>query len=260
MNNNNLLKNRLKNSSSEEETKPSSEFLQNIGQFNNDFDTEVLKADMEKEKVEEDKRNLNKTISLIAQIAMVIFSIYLVMNLFGLLNYRNVYDAQGNLVPEIITVEKIQKLEAYKTMKAEYLEVRKLYEFVLRTDYRLGAGLEEPIIVAQDYENALKSISQISASFGNIVVSTEYAQLMNMLESWVRNDIAIYCQNISTAISRNSNKHAKQALQYREISYNNFKTITQVFVTLALQNENIDVSDIANWSPEGYVETFKGGL
>ena len=193
------------------------------------------------------------------QILTAVLCVYLVFLIYGVLNTEYTYDERGDIVPVILTVEGIRETEEFRTMSTQYVQARTLYEKVLLLDYRLGAGAEDPLLIAPEYEKLLEEISSLSVQIGAVTVPAKYVQPMNMLLSWVQNDIALYCQFISRAISQNSVMDMNQALGYRETMYGNFRQITQVVTALASQVSGADTADLMTWSPEGYLEQYTGG-
>ena len=193
------------------------------------------------------------------QILTAVLCVYLVFLIYGVLNTEYTYDERGDIVPVILTVEGIRETEEFRTMSTQYVQARTLYEKVLLLDYRLGAGAEDPLLIAPEYEKLLEEISSLSVQIGAVTVPAKYVQPMNMLLNWVQNDIALYCQFISRAISQNSVLDMNQALGYRETMYGNFRQITQVVAALASQVSGADTADLMTWSPEGYLEQYTGG-
>ena len=185
--------------------------------------------------------------------------VYLVFLIYGVLNTEYTYNERGEIVPVVLTVDSIREAEEFRAMNTQYVQARTLYEKVLLLDYRLGAGAEDPLLIAPEYEKLLEEISSLSVQIGAITVPAKYVQPMNMLLSWVQNDIALYCQFISRAISQDSVTDMNQALAYRETMYGNFRQITQVVATLASRVPGADTADLMNWSPEGYLEQYTGG-
>ena len=230
-------------------------------------DTRTEEALEEEMLSEETRRELEalrrKKIRAIAvragQILTAVLCVYLVFLIYGVLNTKYTYDEHGDIIPVVLTVEGIRETEEFRTMSTQYVQARTLYEKVLLLDYRLGSGAEDPLLIAPEYEKLLEEISSLSVQIGAVTVPAKYVQPMNMLLSWVQNDIALYCQFISRAISQNSVMDMNQALGYRETMYGNFRQITQVVTALASQVSGADTTDLITWSPEGYLEQYTGG-
>ena len=227
----------------------------NEAQFEEDMLSEEVKAELARQRAAESKRVILKAV----QVVLIIASVYLIFLIYGLMNTTYVYDARGNVVPQVMSLDEIREVSEYTLMHTQYIQARTLYERVLVLDYRLAMGQEDPLLIAPEYEKTLESISSLSVQIGALSTPAQYAQTMNMLLSWVQNDIALYCQNMSAAISQNNSVRMNNALTDRANMYNDFKIITQNIATLGSKVSNIDITDILNWSPEGYMQEYVGG-
>lgn len=206
------------------------------------------------------RQKKRKQISKIIQVILAIGCVYLVFLIYGALNTNFTYDNKGNVVPVILTVNEIKAAADYTTMSSQYLQARTLYERVLLLDYRLGTGLEDPIFIAPEYEKILEDITKLSVQASAVTVPAQYTQPMNMLISWIQNDIALYCQFASRAITKNSVTDMNQALIYKDTMRANFMQITEVVVKLGTQVENVDIQNLIEWSPDEYVRQQSGGV
>ena len=75
----------------------------------------------------------------------------------------------------------------------------------------------------------------------------------------IKNDFAVYLQNMSSSISQNNSETAQNALSDRNRTYANFSNVTQNIVALGDQIEGVDLTDIKQWTPEDYVNTEING-
>ena len=223
------------------------------------FEENMISEETRRELEKARRRKLRKILGKFLQLLTIVGCLYLVFLIFGALNTEYTYNSRGEIVPVVLSVDEIRELEEFRTMNSQYIQARTLYEQTLLLDYRLGMGAEDPLLIAPEYEKLLESVSSLSVQIGAITVPARYVQPMNMLLSWVQNDIALYCQFISRAISQNSVTDMNQAIHYRDAMYENFKQITQVVATLASRISGIDVSDLMSWSPEGWLEKYTGG-
>ena len=197
------------------------------------------------------------------QVVLVVACVYLVFLIYGALNTNYTYDEKGEVVPVVVPVEKIREQNEFLTVSTQYLQARTLYERVLTLDYRIGMAQstgEDPVLIAPEYEAILEDISKLSVQMSAITVSSRYTQPFNMLLSWVKDDLALYCQYISRAITQNSAADMNQALNYHDSAYSKFRQITQILATLGSTVENSDVESISLWSPEKYIEGISGGM
>lgn len=197
-------------------------------------------------------------------VVLIVSCVYLVFLIYGVLNTSYVYDkGSGDVVPLVIPVETIQKKADFELVSSQYLQARTLYEEALKLDYRLSMADrtgEDPLLIAPEYEKILEKISSLSIQMAAQTVPAQYTQPYNMLLNWVQNDIALYCQHISRAITQNSVMDMNKSQEYRSSMYTNFQRITEVIATLGSQVENVDIAIIYNWSPESFIEQYSGGL
>jgi len=203
------------------------------------------------------------TVFKAVHLLLVMLSLYLAFLIYGAINTQYVYDADGNVVPLVMTLDQIRRLGNFNRLAVQYRQARFLYEQVLVLDFRVAAGLEDPLVIGPEYERLLSSIELLSIQLSAISVPVEFNQTRNMLLTWVRNDIAIYCQNMSSALSLNSQEHAARAAEFRIIMYQGFSIITQNLISLGLQVDGADLRDIMAWSPEQFIQdtlgVFEGG-
>lgn len=210
------------------------------------------------------KQKIKFYIEKVFQVVLIASCVYLVFLIYGVLNTNYVYDKNnGSVVPLVVPVETIKAKAEYEVVSSQYLQARTLYEEVLKLDYRLGMASntgEDPLLIAPEYEKLLEKISSLSVQMAAQTVPAQYTQPYNMLLSWVQNDIALYCQYISRAITQNNVADMNKALSYKESMYGNFMRITEIVATLGSRVENVDISMLLNWSPESFIEQYSGGI
>ena len=210
------------------------------------------------------KQKIKFYIEKVFQVVLIASCVYLVFLIYGVLNTNYVYDKNnGSVVPLVVPVETIKAKAEYEVVSSQYLQARTLYEEVLKLDYRLGMASntgEDPLLIAPEYEKLLEKISSLSVQMAAQTVPAQYTQPYNMLLSWVQNDIALYCQYISRAITQNNVADMNKALSYKESMYSNFMRITEIVATLGSRVENVDLSMLLNWSPESFIEQYSGGI
>ena len=197
------------------------------------------------------------------QMVLIVLCVYLVFLIYGVMNTSYVYNEKGEVVPLVVPVESIREKAEFEVVSSQYLQARTLYEEVLKLDYRLGMAnntKEDPLLIAPEYEKILEKISKLSVQMAAQTVPAQYTQPYNMLISWVKNDIALYCQYISRAITQNNVTDMNNALAYKDSMYSNFMRITEILSTLGTQVDNVDVKIIYDWSPEKFIEQYSGGI
>lgn len=224
------------------------------------YEEELLAEDLLKSRKEEKYENNRRIIRKITAFLLILGCVYLIFLIYGACNTKYVYSDTGEIVAQKMTFKEIEAVENFNEFSAQYLRARVIYEKALTLDYRVAAGVEDPIVVAPEYEELLNDINDLSISLQALEVSSTYVQLKTMLENWVQTDVAVYCQRMSEAISQNNSQYAEQALQYRNIMYNDFSLITENLVIIGQSLGCIDLENIVNWSPESYVQENIGGI
>lgn len=199
-------------------------------------------------------------IDRIKTIAMTLACVYLLFLTYGALNTSYAYDDNGRIYAQKLTVEQIQALNDFEVIANEYRQARSVYEAALRLDYRIAAGIEDPLLIAPEYEKLLEQIDALAIQCQALTVPTRYTQLQSMLNIWITTDIAVYCQNMSAAISRDDAVKAQKALEYRTTAYNDFSVITANIATMGATVDGADITDITEWSPEKYINQQIGDI
>lgn len=233
------------------------------GADENEYSEEdALLLEREMSRIRRDKRAEERKgkVRKICTVIIIIACIYVAFLIYGLASTEYVYDDTGRVVARVMTVDDIRSLEEFNAVAAQYRQARMLYEKTLVLDYRIAAGQEEPLLVAPEYDRLLEDVEALSIQLSALEYPAEYSQIVNMLTVWVQNDIAIYCQNISRAISQNNAEYAAHAQEYRSLMYNDFSVITENIATLGYAVKGAEIEDIVTWSPEKYVQEEIGGL
>ena len=100
----------------------------------------------------------------------------------------------------------------------------------------------------------------VSTQIDAAVINSKYTQIKNMLLTWVQTHAAAYCQYMSAAITQNDSNAANEAIAARQVLNDNFQLITQNIVTLGGEIKGYDLTDIENWSPDGFVQQTIEGM
>ena len=180
--------------------------------------------------------------------------IYLLVLIFGAAVTKYQYNSDGKAVPEKMSVDDIRQKHNFDTILTQYEYCRSLYEKTLLLDYRVAQGQEDTLEIAPEYEALLDDVQNLSVKTDAISVDTKYDQVTSMMVNWIKNDIAVYLQNISAAISENNTEKANNALQDKDRVYDDFSLITQNIVALGSSISGADLTDIKSWTPEDYVD------
>lgn len=232
---------------------------------NPDIDYNLYEAELEQDEFDRavrteraERRGL--LFNRIGMTMLIVGCVYLLFLIYGALNTEYVYNDQGKLVPQVMSVEQIRAREDFEKVQSEYLQARRIYEVVLELDYRIAAGVEDPLLIAPEYEEALNMVNDLALQCQALSVSDRYTQLHAMIKSWVTNDIAIYCQNMSKAITQNNSVAAGHALEAKAAVYNDFSIITANLTKLGETVDGVNLGDITEWSPEKYINESIGGI
>lgn len=180
--------------------------------------------------------------------------IYLLVLIFGAAVTKYQYNSDGKAVPEKMSVDDIRQKHNFDTILTQHEYCRSLYEKTLLLDYRVAQGQEDTLEIAPEYEALLDDVQNLSVKTDAISVDTKYDQVKSMMVNWIKNDIAVYLQNISAAISENNTEKANNALQDKDRVYDDFSLITQNIVALGSSISGADLTDIKSWTPEDYVD------
>ena len=180
--------------------------------------------------------------------------IYLLVLIFGAAVTKYQYNSDGKAVPEKMSVDDIRQKHNFDTILTQYEYCRSLYEKTLLLYYRVAQGQEDTLEIAPEYEALLDDVQNLSVKTDAISVDTKYDQVKSMMVNWIKNDIAVYLQNISAAISENNTEKANNALQDKDRVYDDFSLITQNIVALGSSISGADLTDIKSWTPEDYVD------
>lgn len=180
--------------------------------------------------------------------------IYLLVLIFGAAVTKYQYNSDGKAVSEKMSVDDIRQKHNFDTILTQYEYCRSLYEKTLLLDYRVAQGQEDTLEIAPEYEALLDDVQNLSVKTDAISVDTKYDQVKSMMVNWIKNDIAVYLQNISAAISENNTEKANNALQDKDRVYDDFSLITQNIVALGSSISGADLTDIKSWTPEDYVD------
>lgn len=223
--------------------------------FDKDLEQESLLQSAKKEKV----KVIRKHVSRIVTIGMILMCIYFAFLIYGVTQTYYIYDDTGKVRPEILSLEDKKNLSEYEALSEFYLRARILYEQTLSLDYRLSLEPENSLAIAMEYSQMLDSVAKLSVDINAASFSTAYSGIKAQLQTWVQTDIAVYLQNISSAITDNDATAANNAIISRDVMYNDFSVITSNLVSLCSSTKGAKNGDIFAWSPDGYIETLKGG-
>lgn len=216
-------------------------------------DIQLEMEEMNQQLSEADREKKWSVLTRIVNIILIVACIYFVFLIYGVAVTDYQYTDDGTIAAQKLTVSDIRNKKNFETVLVQYESCRILYEQVLMIDYRLGQGEEDPLTIGPEYEELLDTVSNLSVKTEAATVDTQYTQIKNMLLNWIKNDIAVYLQNMSSSISQNNIETANNALQDKDRVYANFSQITSNIVSLGEQVPGVDLTIIKEWTPESYV-------
>lgn len=186
----------------------------------------------------------------------VVLCLYLAFLIYGLLQTNYIYNDNGEVVPEILSVEDLGTLNQYNTLSNYYLRVRILYEKVLTVDYKLAQNSDNGALVAMEYTDLLDNVSKLITDIEAAQLDTAYTILLNQMDELVKTHIAVYLQNMAKALTQNDSDAATQALAGREVIESEFTALTANMATLCNATNGANNGEIYSWSPAGFMESL----
>ena len=206
------------------------------------------------------EKRRKKMFRRISMIFLTVACSYLIVLIYGSFITEFYYNDKGEVAPVIMSVSNISDKNEYNSIVGMYLQTRNLYETLLTLDYRMAAGTEDTMSIAPEYETTLDTVSSLTTQIDAAVINSNYTQIKNMLLTWVQTHAAAYCQYMSAAITQNDGNAANEAIAARQVLNDNFQLITQNIVTLGGEIKGYDLTDIENWSPDGFVQQTIEGI
>lgn len=181
--------------------------------------------------------------------------IYIIFLIYGVFVTDYQYVDEGTVNPQLMSVVDIEEKDNFETVLVEYESCRMVYEQVLMLDYRVGQGEEDPLTISPLYTELLEGdVSTMLTKLNGSNVDPKYNELNNLMYQWLDQDTAQYLQYIAEAITENDYEKLEAAYACQNSMYSDFSVITQSVVSIGESIKGIDISDIKNWTPEGYME------
>lgn len=209
---------------------------------------------VKQQKREKTRRRLSKVIIAVAS-ALCIYVVFLI---YGVAMTNYVYNAAGQVEPEVLSVEDLRTLNQYNTLSGYYLRTRVLYEKVLTLDYELATDAGSSSAIAREYLGLLDEVSKLASDINAAQLDIEYTGIISRMYSLVYTHIAVYLQNMNGALEGNNADKANQALQGREVITLEFATLTENMAALCETTHGAKNGDIFNWSPTSFVASLGG--
>ena len=225
----------------------------------------------ENEDEKNDKRVLNNLfiyrnmLRLAVNLLLAAACIYMLFLTYGVLVTQYVYNEQGVIVPQVLTVEEVREANEFKKILNQYIACRELYQHILVLDYRMEQGYEDPMVLVPEYSALLKDednpydVTDLSIRINALSVKSGYIPIKDMMYNFAFTDAALYLQHISAAISNNDTESANLALTDRDVMYSDFSLLTQNIIAMGAQLRGVNITDVMQWSPDKYIEEYING-
>ena len=180
-------------------------------------------------------------------VLFIIGTIYFCFLTFGVWSTSYHYDDNGKIVAQSMSYEDIVEKKSFEMLITQYMECRNLYEKVLNIDKQLADGKVQPFTLAPNYEAIVTEAETLYTKTEALSIDVQYEQIRTMYLTWLKDNLATYCKNMSTAISQNNKEVAQTALYNREKTYSDFSLITQNIIAMGEIIPGIDLVNIKEW-------------
>lgn len=180
-------------------------------------------------------------------VLFIVGTIYFCFLTFGVWTTSYHYDDNGKIVAQPMSYEDIVEKKSFETLITQYMECRNLYEKILSIDKQLADGKVQPFTLAPSYEAIVTEAETLYTKTEALSIDVQYEQIRTMYLTWLKDNLATYCKNMSTAISQNNKEVAQTALYNREKTYSDFSLITQNIIAMGEVIPGIDLVNIKEW-------------
>lgn len=218
------------------------------------YDEKLDLAEAKKTELKYKKIKNEETKEKIKKIGLIFCCLYLAFIIYGAIITTYTYDDNGYVVPQVMKMSDIKEKGEFEKVLYYYKECIELYEGCIDIDYELSLGKTSSSIIATEYEGKLEKVDALITQLSALSLKSNYSLLQQMLTNWASNDIAVYLQNISEAITTNNQTKASNALQDRVRMESDFNTITANFVEIGKSLVGVNTNEYADWTVEKYSE------
>lgn len=182
-------------------------------------------------------------------------TVYFCFLTFGVWMTSYHYDDSGKISAQPMSYEDIAMKKSFEILIDQYIECRNLYEKVLAIDKKIAEGKVQPFTLAPDYESIVSDAENLYTKTEALSIDVRYEQIRSMYLTWIKDNLATYCKNMSAAISQNNETIAQTALDNRKLTYNNFSLITQNIIAMGEAIPGIDLVNIREWDATDIYKT-----
>lgn len=243
---------KLKSKVSTEKNIPKEDMEQNISLT---YDELLEREEIEKMKTGVKKQKIKKIISKTKWYGLIIGAAYIIFLVFGAIVTQFEYDRNGNITPIKMSYSDIKNKDKYNDILKYYKELRKLYEKSLTYDYQLSIDSSVSLSLASKYNGLITDTDTIYVKVKGMSVDSSYEVLHNMMIAWMER-YELYLKHMGTALSSNDNTSASQALQDREVVYQQFMNITKNIIAIGKSVKGVKTGTLealSEWSPDKFI-------
>ena len=170
--------------------------------------------------------HFGKVFTKVGTALIILLCVYLCFLTYGVVVTEYVYDVDGKVVPQIVTVEDIK---------------------------------DDAVLIASEYSGLVDDVDSLYTKLNGTDFSTKYDVIKGYLLNWLSEHetngfIKDYLTCMPIAIQGNNVDSANRALICKDNTYIEFNIITQLLVSLSKDVKGVDVTDIEEWSVAGYIK------
>ena len=118
--------------------------------------------------------HFGKVFTKVGTALIILLCVYLCFLTYGVVVTEYVYDDDGKVVPQIVTVEDIKKKKEFNKLQDYYLEARRIYEKTLTLDYELGQSADDAVLIASEYSGLVDDVDSLYTKLNGTDFSTKY--------------------------------------------------------------------------------------
>lgn len=160
------------------------------------------------------------------KLTVIFLLCYIAIVIFGALTTRTYTDENGKRHSYRITFSSLKQEDDYELLIEKLTEVRKLLAEITVVDIHLANADISNHEAATLYSSILnKKLDILIPKVSSMNVGEEQKSIQDAIKSILANDLALYLQNITTALRTGDTKAVSVALTYREKALSTYKII-----------------------------------
>ncbi len=168
------------------------------------------------------------------KIIIIAVVLYVAVVAFGLMTTRVYIDENGNRQVFRITFADLKKEDDYNELKESVSAVRDLLAEVTVVDIHLANGAYTNYEAASHYTAILDGkLDVMIPKITSLSVQDEQKPIQEAIESLLKNDLAIYLQNMAKILTTGNTGAVNTVLEYREKALNTYEIIVGELETIS---------------------------